>query len=722
MLRACAPHLPSSSSMTSERGVAFLRIVDVSCDTGRRGETLGGTSEGDSRPGAVQRCARAHGPSGGRRASSSTRKVERPAMMASLAPTLVKMRSTGVSEQLSAATQQPSCAINTVMHACARRGGSRTGAHKPPPLRLVHVTPRGRTCRSTVDLPPMFGPVTSRKRGLPGSVGWPITMSLGMHCVSVSDACRAGRGWRARPVGACGDEGKAWRAHGHDRRTCTHTLTPCLTCRNGCPSINVGRHMPLADETIARDRRQSSSAAHSTAHRHSMYFSENWANRCSSTSVRISSVQKRRQLQPGRWTGTGWGRGRWGARRTVSNDNCSAVRIRASGSKAAARTILWTTSGRSPRARPFSGASPAQQAAGAAEMRNDRSGRRAERCASEKQRGRLARAHRRDGELERLGRRARGRPKSDGRVAESLTPSAELGCEAIFYFLCHCDCLIVRGILPRLGLHTTQLARLLPVESRPTRWMKQAACRHSRGPQALRATAVRLLHAHRNSSITSPIGGKRPSPAPVHVSSAPRRGEPSASRSTSGCKVFTTTSSAAIPCVAALLACSTEKECTRASSRSRSGSLASAAPSTSRTSGAARSAATASCRSQISSSRAEGAQIHFRSSRLPKAVAVRSSTAKSVPLSEPSSELEKTSRFWSVLPSTTSVGASSSTPSSDARHVENWAWGSSCRSSSSRCKYLRQPPKAAKAAGGARLAASRSTVGQPSSLPPACPK
>jgi hypothetical protein len=44
-------------------------------------------------------------------------------MMASFAPTRVKIRSTGESEQLSAATQQPSCAISTVRQACARREG-----------------------------------------------------------------------------------------------------------------------------------------------------------------------------------------------------------------------------------------------------------------------------------------------------------------------------------------------------------------------------------------------------------------------------------------------------------------------------------------------------------------------------------------------------------------------------------------------------------------------
>lgn len=54
------------------------------------------------------------------RTSSSTRKVDRPAMIASFAPTRVKIRSTGESEQHSAATQQPNCAISTVRQACAR--------------------------------------------------------------------------------------------------------------------------------------------------------------------------------------------------------------------------------------------------------------------------------------------------------------------------------------------------------------------------------------------------------------------------------------------------------------------------------------------------------------------------------------------------------------------------------------------------------------------------
>mmetsp|Transcript_22144 Transcript_22144/g.72271 ORF Transcript_22144/g.72271 Transcript_22144/m.72271 type:complete len:388 (+) Transcript_22144:609-1772(+) len=212
---------PSSSRITSERAVACLRMSEVS--------------------------------------SSSTRKVERPAMMASFAPTRVKMRSTGESEHASAATQQPRCAISTVRHAC----------------------------RSTVDLPPMFGPVTSRKRAAspsppppaPSGAG-PIRMSLGMHCPS-------------------------------DSADCTHRLTPCLMCRKGSASATkAGRHIPAALLARASERRQSSSAAHETALRQMAYCAEKraksclaaaaraassaaFASRCSPASSRSSAVQKR---------------------------------------------------------------------------------------------------------------------------------------------------------------------------------------------------------------------------------------------------------------------------------------------------------------------------------------------------------------------------------------------------------------------------------------------
>mmetsp|Transcript_3027 Transcript_3027/g.10132 ORF Transcript_3027/g.10132 Transcript_3027/m.10132 type:complete len:227 (+) Transcript_3027:1054-1734(+) len=206
--------LPSSSRITSERGVALLRMSDVS--------------------------------------SSSTRKVDRPAMIASFAPTRVKIRSTGESEQHSAATQQPNCAISTVRQACLK----------------------------TVDLPPMFGPVTRRKRGVPGAKASPMMMSLGMQCASVSDAC-------------------------------TQILTPPLMFRNGSASTNEGRHMPFAAETCASEIRQSISAAHATARRQSTYCrekalkwrraaaasaisSDTFAAMWSSTSERISSVQNRR--------------------------------------------------------------------------------------------------------------------------------------------------------------------------------------------------------------------------------------------------------------------------------------------------------------------------------------------------------------------------------------------------------------------------------------------
>mmetsp|Transcript_6430 Transcript_6430/g.15486 ORF Transcript_6430/g.15486 Transcript_6430/m.15486 type:complete len:217 (-) Transcript_6430:1142-1792(-) len=178
---------PSSSRMTSEWRVAWRRMRAVS--------------------------------------SSSTRKVESPAMMASLAPTRVKTRSTGLSRQASAGTQQPRCAMSTVRHAC----------------------------RSSVDLPPMLGPVTSSSGGWPAGasasapasapasvpVSVPMEMSLGMQSLDPKECC-------------------------------THGLTPAVMARKGVSLIaKVGRHMCGAAETAARLSRQSSSAAAPTPLRHS---------------------------------------------------------------------------------------------------------------------------------------------------------------------------------------------------------------------------------------------------------------------------------------------------------------------------------------------------------------------------------------------------------------------------------------------------------------------
>mmetsp|Transcript_60765 Transcript_60765/g.100931 ORF Transcript_60765/g.100931 Transcript_60765/m.100931 type:complete len:249 (+) Transcript_60765:450-1196(+) len=205
---------PSSSRITSERRVACCRMRDVS--------------------------------------SSSTLKVERPAMMASFAPTRVKMRSTGERATWSAGTQQPRWAIRTVRHAC----------------------------RSSVDLPPMLGPVTSRKAGLWVSEREPRKMSLGIGSPRESVAC-------------------------------THTLMPCLISRKGCSaSMNSGRLIPVPALTCARASKQSISAVMLTAFRHKVKSLPNlWkrrlatafraascctlASRYSFTSSRSSSVQKR---------------------------------------------------------------------------------------------------------------------------------------------------------------------------------------------------------------------------------------------------------------------------------------------------------------------------------------------------------------------------------------------------------------------------------------------
>mmetsp|Transcript_10733 Transcript_10733/g.23901 ORF Transcript_10733/g.23901 Transcript_10733/m.23901 type:complete len:290 (+) Transcript_10733:913-1782(+) len=141
-------------------------------------------------------------------------------MMASFAPTRVKMRSTGVSRQDDALTQQPKCAMSVVRHACRR----------------------------IVDLPPMLGPVTSSMRGSSSSPSssFPMSMSFGMQSAP-------------------------------GRLACTHVLTPCRISRKGvCCSTNTGRHMPGDEETRAKETRQSSSAAQLTARFHR---AKNFANR-----------------------------------------------------------------------------------------------------------------------------------------------------------------------------------------------------------------------------------------------------------------------------------------------------------------------------------------------------------------------------------------------------------------------------------------------------------
>ena len=85
---------------------------------------------------------------------SSTKKVDWPARIRSLAPRRVKMRSMGDRRTLSPGTKHPSCAMMDT-----------TQQH-----------------RSSVDLPPMFGPVSSSIRAASGasSPPPPSLASLGM--------------------------------------------------------------------------------------------------------------------------------------------------------------------------------------------------------------------------------------------------------------------------------------------------------------------------------------------------------------------------------------------------------------------------------------------------------------------------------------------------------------------------------------------------------------
>mmetsp|Transcript_1319 Transcript_1319/g.3116 ORF Transcript_1319/g.3116 Transcript_1319/m.3116 type:complete len:213 (+) Transcript_1319:629-1267(+) len=106
---------PSSSSTTSERGVALRSIVAVS--------------------------------------DSSTMKVDWPAMMWSRAPMRTKQASIGDRVSSSAGTHAPTCAM---------------------------MAPRD-TWRSSVDLPPMLGPVRSMNGGAPAP---PRRMSLGTNTPS----------------------------------------------------------------------------------------------------------------------------------------------------------------------------------------------------------------------------------------------------------------------------------------------------------------------------------------------------------------------------------------------------------------------------------------------------------------------------------------------------------------------------------------------------------
>ena len=89
----------------------------------------------------------------------STMNVDRPPAMSSLAPTLVKMRSTTRRRASAAGTKLPACASNT------------TSA----------------TCRMYVDFPLMFGPVTTATRR-----SSPRRVSFGTNPGSV----RSTTGWR----------------------------------------------------------------------------------------------------------------------------------------------------------------------------------------------------------------------------------------------------------------------------------------------------------------------------------------------------------------------------------------------------------------------------------------------------------------------------------------------------------------------------------------------
>ena len=99
---------------------------------------------------------------------SSTMNVDCPAMMRSLAPILVKILSTGRILQQAAGTYAP---------IFARRsggGGRARGGRTCAMMTAMHV------CRSSVDFPPMFGPVTTHALWNPSEqAAAPSTTSLG---------------------------------------------------------------------------------------------------------------------------------------------------------------------------------------------------------------------------------------------------------------------------------------------------------------------------------------------------------------------------------------------------------------------------------------------------------------------------------------------------------------------------------------------------------------
>mmetsp|Transcript_47709 Transcript_47709/g.137376 ORF Transcript_47709/g.137376 Transcript_47709/m.137376 type:complete len:248 (+) Transcript_47709:646-1389(+) len=169
--------------------------------------------------------------------SSSVRSVLLPSMIVSYDPIRVKTRSIGLKRHFSAFTRQPSCAMMTAMQ----------------------------VCRSTVDLPPMLGPVTTRTCGTLQAL---MNVSFGTKAAPIFAAATGWRQLRSSSVAcACGS----------------------------AVSTNSAQHAdPVSSlDAAANDKSASTSAKHRTAARNCAWYPWNcrnkWAKNGKMQSSRLSS-------------------------------------------------------------------------------------------------------------------------------------------------------------------------------------------------------------------------------------------------------------------------------------------------------------------------------------------------------------------------------------------------------------------------------------------------
>mmetsp|Transcript_70777 Transcript_70777/g.182520 ORF Transcript_70777/g.182520 Transcript_70777/m.182520 type:complete len:225 (-) Transcript_70777:2493-3167(-) len=166
--------------------------------------------------------------------SSSVSSVLLPSRIVSYEPILVKMRSTGLILQYCALTRQPSWAMMTAMQ----------------------------VCRSTVDLPPMFGPVTTRTPGTPPAF---ITVSFGTKEERI---LAAATGWR--------------QLFSSSTLSCSGPWSSTSSARQEAPA------RPF--DALANDSRPSSSARHRTAARNCAWCAWNSLNSLDRKGKRQSSL------------------------------------------------------------------------------------------------------------------------------------------------------------------------------------------------------------------------------------------------------------------------------------------------------------------------------------------------------------------------------------------------------------------------------------------------